>query len=167
MLLFLMGVDIPSLLLLLILLITLGQLIFRLVRKLFRKTLKGASEKRIRVFSRVCAVVLPPVLLFGALALLDHASGASSIETSEEIVSSHYSLMEEDLAEELKVGMYRSEIVKMFGENDTTQSVMVYDLSVPNAEEKYILEISFEQGPLQMPRSAATGQLRSSTFRGL
>ena len=70
MLLFLMGVDIPSLLLLLILLITLGQLIFRLVRKLFRKTLKGASEKRIRVFSRVCAVVLPPVLLFGALGLV-------------------------------------------------------------------------------------------------
>lgn len=53
-------------------------------------------------------------------------------------------MMEEDIREDLKVGMSKTEVVGLFGEADTTQSVLVYDLSLPDAKEKYMLEITFD-----------------------
>ncbi|AYB34058.1 hypothetical protein D4L85_27300 [Chryseolinea soli] len=70
MLLFLMGIDFSGILLVLFLLIIFGVLIFRISRGIFRKTLKGASEKKIKVLSRVCAFCLAPLLLIGILAVV-------------------------------------------------------------------------------------------------
>lgn len=53
-------------------------------------------------------------------------------------------MMEEDIREDVKIGMSKTEVVGLFGEVDTTQSVLVYDLSLPEAKEKYLLEITFD-----------------------
>lgn len=70
MLLFLMGIDFSGLLLVLFLLVIFGILIFRLSRSFFRITLKGASDRKINVLSRVCAFFLTPLLVIGILAIV-------------------------------------------------------------------------------------------------
>jgi len=144
-----MGFDFPALLLLLFLMIIFGLLIFRLSRRVFRRTLKGASDKKINVLSRVCAIFLAPLLLVGILAAFMYAvMEMAPEESNEEMTSHHYKMMEKDIAKDLKPGMSKTEVLALFGESDTTQSVMVYDLSLPAAKEKYILEITFEQHQL-------------------
>lgn len=39
----------------------------------------------------------------------------------------HYEMMEEDIREHLKVGMSKTEVVGLFGEADTTQSILIYE----------------------------------------
>ena len=56
----------------------------------------------------------------------------------------HYEMMEEDIRKDLKVGMSKTEVVGLFGEADTTQSIIFYDLSLSDAKEKYMLEITFD-----------------------
>jgi hypothetical protein len=36
----------------------------------------------------------------------------------------------------------------VLGDSDTTQSTMVYDMSLPEAKAKYVVEINFENGRL-------------------
>ena len=58
-------------------------------------------------------------------------------------------MMEEDIRNDLKVGMSKTEVVGLFGETDTTQSILIYDLSLPDAKEKYMLEITFDEEGLK------------------
>jgi len=53
-------------------------------------------------------------------------------------------MMDEDIKDDLKIGMSKTEVVELFGEVDTTRSVLVYDLSLPKAKERYFLEITFD-----------------------
>lgn len=146
MLLFLMGVDLPTIGLIVLLLLIFGRLIFWLTKKLLRKTMKDSSEEKIKTLSRVSAFILSPTIVIGALALLIYISSiqATPRESDEEMERNHYEMMEEDLREDLKIGMSKTDVVGLFGEADTTQSVLIYDLSLPDGKEKYILEITFD-----------------------
>jgi hypothetical protein len=147
MLLFLMGVgvDLPTIGLIVLLLLIFGRLIFWLSKKLFRKVLKESSDGNIKLLSRVSAFILSPIMVIGSLALIIYISTQSvPRESEEEIERSHYEMMDDDIKDDLKIGLSKTEVVELFGEADTTQSVLVYDLSLPEAKEKYLLEITFD-----------------------
>lgn len=145
MLLFFIGMDFLSLILTILLLLFVGFLIFWLTKKLLRKFLKNTSDQRIKWFARISAFLLSPAIVIGLLAWFVYASIRNIPQQSEEErVKNHYQLMEDDLRKDLKTGMSKTEVTGLFGYNDTTQSVMVYDLSLQGAEEKYLLEITFD-----------------------
>ena len=145
MLLFLMGVDLPTIGLIVLLLLVFGRLIFWLTKKLFRKVLKDSSDEKVKLLSRVSAFILSPIIVIGSLALFIYISVQTAPrESDEEMERNHYEMMEEDIREDLKEGMSKKEVVGLFGEVDTTQSVLVYDLSLEDAKEKYLLEITFD-----------------------
>jgi hypothetical protein len=145
MLLFLMGVDLPTIGLLVLLLLVFGRLIFWLTKKLFRKVLKDSSDEKVKVLSRVSAFILSPTIVIGSLALFIYISiQTAPKESDEEMEKNHYEMMEEDIRKDLKVGMSKTEVVGLFGEADTTQSILIYDLSLQDAKEKYKLEITFD-----------------------
>jgi hypothetical protein len=140
-----MGVDLPTIGLIVLLLLVFGRLVFWLTKKLLQKVMKDSSEEKVKLLSRVNAFILSPVIVFGSLALFIYISiQAAPRESDEEIEKNHYEMMEEDIMEDLKVGMSKTEVVGLFGEADTTQSILTYDLSLPDAKEKYILEITFD-----------------------
>jgi len=145
MLLFLMGVDLPTIGLLVLLLLVFGRLIFWLTKKLLRKVLKDSSDEKVKLLSRVSAFILSPTIVIGSLALFIYISiQTAPKESDEEMERNHYEMMEEDIRKDLKVGMSKTEVVGLFGEADTTQSILIYDLSLSDAKEKYMLEITFD-----------------------
>jgi Trk-type K+ transport system membrane component len=145
MLLFLMGVDLPTIGLIVLLLLVFGRLIFWLSKKLFRTILKDSSDEKVKLLSRVSAFILSPIIVIGSLALFIYISVQTvPRESDEEMERNHYEMMEEDISEDLREGMSKTEVVGLFGEADTTQSVLVYDLSLKDAKEKYLLEITFD-----------------------
>jgi hypothetical protein len=144
-----MGVGYAELFVVLLLIVILGLLIFYLSRRILRKRMHGASDKRINLLSRLIAFLLAPVVVIGLLAVFIYVSIQSMPEESEEeIISNHYAMMEAELSRELKIGMSKKDVVSMFGESDTTQAVVIYDLSSPGAKEKYILELEFDESGL-------------------
>jgi hypothetical protein len=150
MLLFLMGVDLPTLVLFLVILFGLGLFIFWLTRKLFRRILKHTSEQKIKLLSRISAFILSPVILVGFQALFIYMLMQDvRVESDEKIADSHYQIMEQDLREDLKPGMSKTDVVELLGETDTVRSTLIYDLSLPQAKEKYILEITFDREGLK------------------
>ena len=70
MLLFLMGVDTPTMLLAIILTIFFGFVTFRRSRKMLRRSLRSATEGTIIIISGICTLVLAPLLVIIVLALL-------------------------------------------------------------------------------------------------
>ena len=145
MLLFLMGVDLPTIGLIILLLLVFGRIIFWLTKKLLRKVLKDSSDEKVKLLSRVSAFILSPTIVIGSLALFIYISiQTAPKESAEEMERSHYEMMEEDIRKDLKVGMSKTEVVGLFGEADTTQSILIYDLSLSDAKEKYVLEITFD-----------------------
>ncbi len=145
-----MGVDLPTIVLIVLLLLIFGRLIFWLTKKLLRKAMKDSSEEKTRLLSRVSAFILSPTIVIGSLALFIYISmQAAPRESDEEMERNHYEIMEGDIREDLKVGMSKTDVVGLFGEADTTQSVFVYDLSLPEGKEKYILEIAFDSKGLK------------------
>src|SRR5688572_33219659 len=139
--LFLMGVGLPDLLVIFLLLFGFGLLIFWLTKKLLRKVLKDASDRKIRFLSGLSAFILSPIIVVGSLALFIYVTIQNAPRESEEyIVSNHYEMMEEEIKEDLRIGMSKREVVGLFGQADTTQSIIVYDMSLPKAKEKYILK---------------------------
>jgi hypothetical protein len=145
MLLFLMGVDLQTIILLFVLLLLFGLVAFKILRKILRRTMKSASELRINFLSRIFALILSSIIVLGAFAIIIYVLiGTIPRESPEEVIKGHYQMMEEDFAEELTIGMSKSEVVQAFGQHDTTQAVMTYDLTLPGAREKYILEIKFD-----------------------
>ena len=141
--------DLPTIVVISLLLFVFGLLIFRLSRTLLRRIIKDTSNRNINLLSGVCAFILSPIIVMGIFALIIYISTESaSKESEEELVRNHYQMMDEDIAEDLKIGMSKTEVVDLFGENDTTKTIMTYDLSIPKASEKYILEITFDNGGL-------------------
>lgn len=141
------GTDVQTLALLLVLLIVIGAVIYWFMKKLFRRLMKAASEQKIRFVSKLASVILSPAIVFGSLAISMYASIPNQSE--EERVADHYELMEGELQKDLKVGLSKTEVVRMFWEVDTTGSIMIYDLSLSDAKEKYILEIKFGSAGLE------------------
>ena len=149
MILFLMGVGFSEFWVILLLLLAIGALIYWLTTKLLRKALKDASDRKIKLLSGLIAFVLSPVIVIGSLALIIYLSVENtSIESEEDIARNHYEAMEYEMEEDLKIGMSKSEVVALFGPTDTTQSTLIYDFSLPEAEEKYVLELNFDKGKL-------------------
>lgn len=145
-----MSVDLTTIVLITLLLLVFGQLIFWLAKKLLRKILKDPADGKVKALARVSAFILSPIIVLGSLALFIYVSiQTAPRESDEEIVRNHYQMMEEDIREELKVGQSKTEVVLLFGEADTTQSTLVYDLTLPQAKEQYILEITFDRGELK------------------
>jgi hypothetical protein len=139
------GLDLPTIGFIVLLLLIFGRLIFWLSKKLFQKVLKDSSEGTIKLLSRVSTFILSPIMVIGSLALLIYISTPSvPRESEEEMERSHYEMMDEDIKDDLKIGMSKTEVVELFGEVDTTRSVLVYDLSLPKAKERYFLEITFD-----------------------
>jgi heme A synthase len=151
MLLFLSGVDLPTILVLFTLLVLFAWVMFRLFRRLLRATFRTASRQKVSFWSAICAVVFSPALVAGGLVLLVNASMDvdGSPETSQGSERHQYRLMERDISKKLAPGMSKKEVVAIFGDSDTTQSVVVYDLSLPGAEKKYLLEITFDKHGLK------------------
>ncbi len=58
-------------------------------------------------------------------------------------------MMEDDIQADLKIGMSKTEVVKLFGDADTAKAILVYDISLPEAKEKYILEMIFDKDGLK------------------
>ena len=140
-----MGVDLPTIGLLALLLLVFGRLIFWLTKKLLRKVLKDSSDEKVKLLSRVSAFILSPTIVIGSLALFIYISiQTAPKESDEEMEKNHYEMMEEDIRKDLKVGMSKTEVVGLFGEADTSQSILIYDLSLQDAKEKYKLEITFD-----------------------
>lgn len=138
---FMGGIDLTGLVILLIVLLIFAELIYWLIRKALSHFMKDWSDRTIKILSRVSAVILSPVLIVGLSTLVMY--WLVPRQSEEEQISEHYQLMEEEIAETLKIGMSKREVVASFGEVDTTESVLLYDLSVPEAKERYILEIKF------------------------
>lgn len=149
MLLFLMGIGLFEVVLLFLLLLGCGLFIFWLTKKILRKTLKGASDRQIKLFSGISAFILSPVLVIGSLAVFIYIAMQNTPESDEAFEKNHYSMMQESVQDNLKTGMTKTEVVEILGETDTTQSILVYDLSLPKAKEKYILEITFDKDGLR------------------
>jgi len=140
-----MGVDLPTIGLMVLFLLVFGRLIFWLTKKLFRKVLKDSSNEKVKLLSRVSAFILSPIIVIGSLALFIYISiQTAPKESEEEMERNHYEMMEEDIGENLREGMSKTEVFGLFGEADTTQAVLVYDLSLMNAKDKYLLEITFD-----------------------
>jgi heme/copper-type cytochrome/quinol oxidase subunit 4 len=142
MLLFMVGGDYPTLVIILLIILGFGVMIFRFLRKIFRKMMKEASDRKINILSRVCAIVLAPILVIGSLVLSIVIYVEMTQGSEEDMITYHYEALDE-MVEDLELGMSKSEVLELLGENDTTQAVMIYNLSVPEAKEKYILELSF------------------------
>lgn len=141
--------DAPTIAVILFLLVLFGFLAFYTSRMIFRKVLKDASNERINKLSRISAIILSPILLIGVVTLLIYVMILMTPELSpEEEAIQYYETIEEDIQEDLKVGMSKIDVLEMLGDNDTTQSVMVYDLSLPEEKGKYLLEIHFDNGRL-------------------
>jgi hypothetical protein len=147
MLLFLIGVDLPTIVFISLLLFSFGLLISWLTKKLLRKILKDASDRKIKLLSRFSAFILSPIIGISSLALLIHLT--SPRESDEEFVKNHYEMMEDDIQADLKIGMSKTEVVKLFGDADTAKAILVYNISLPEAEEKYILEMIFDKDGLK------------------
>ena len=112
MLLFLMGVDLPTIVLISLLLFVFGLLIFWLTKKLLRNVLKDASDRTIKLLSRFSAFISSPIIVIGSLALFIYVSiQTAPRESDEEIVKNHYEMMEEDIREDLRIGMSKTEVV--------------------------------------------------------
>ena len=93
-----MGVDLPTIGLLVLLLLVFGRLIFWLTKKLLRKVLRDASDKKVKLLSRVSAFILSPVIVIGSLALFIYISIQSAPqESDEEMTRNHYEMMEDDI----------------------------------------------------------------------
>lgn len=107
--------------------------------------MKDSSDEKVKLLSRVSAFILSPIVVIGSLSLFIYISiQTAPRESDEEMETNHYEMMEKDIREDLKVGMSKTEVVGLFGEADTTQSILIYDLSLPDAKEKYVLEITFD-----------------------
>ena len=146
-----MGVGLPELVVISLLLIGFGLLIFWLTKKLLRKVLKDPSDTKIKLLSRLSAFVLSPTIVIGSLALFIYLSIQDTPrESDEDSVRNHYEMMEEDIGRDLKIGMSKTEVVGLFGDADTTKSILVYDLSLQEAKEKYMLEITFDKDGLKV-----------------
>ena len=140
-----MGVDLPTIGLLVLLLLVFGRLIFWLTKKLLRQVLKDSPDEKVTLLSRVSAFILSPTIVISSLALFIYISiQTAPKESDEEMERNHYEMMEEDIRKDLKVGMSKTEVVGLFGEADTTQSILIYDLSLSDAKEKYMLKITFD-----------------------
>lgn len=145
MLLFLIGVDVTTVVLIVILLLSIGRVVFWLIKKLLRKVSQRSSDKNIILLSTVSAFILSPIIVLGSFALSIYTSiQKAPRESDEEIERNHYEMIEDDIRKELRVGMSKADVVKLFGEADTAQAVLIYDLSLPDAKEKYVLEITFD-----------------------
>ena len=146
MLLFLIGIDYTTLLVVLLINIALGVLTFRLCRKILRRVSKGMSDRTVNTWSTLGAIVLSPTVVMGTAAFIIYLSIETMPEESpEELEANHYAMMEEELARDLKVGTSRKRIIELFGEADTTQPTMIYDLSLPEGMNKYVLELHFDE----------------------
>ena len=139
------GADFLSIFIIFVLIFIFGVLVFWISRKVLRKVQKDASNRKINILSSICGVLITPVFLvvlaYGLIELRPKKS-------EEESTRHHYESMEKELSRDIKIGMSKTQIVELFGENDTTQSIMEYDLSIPEAKGKYILELNFEDGRL-------------------
>jgi hypothetical protein len=151
MLMFLMGAGLPELAVILLLCILFGWLIYRISRRLLRRALMGASGKKINVLSLVSAAVLSPATVIASLALLVFLSAESydMPESDEGSERRLYRMMEKDLSKKLAPGMSKAEVAAICGESDTTNSVVVYDLSLPGADKKYLLEVTYDKHGLK------------------
>lgn len=152
MLLFMMGVglDLTTVVLMSVVLFAVGCLVFWLTGKILRKLLSGASIRNMKMLSLASAVILSPAIVLGIFILFIYVAIQTAPKMSdEEMVKNHYEMMEEDIRDDLKTGMSKIEVVELFGETDTTQSTLIYDMSLPKAKEKYILEIKFDEGGLR------------------
>lgn len=151
MLLFLFGIgmDVPTVATILILLVLSWFLVFYVSRAILRKTVKEASAEKIKRLSRVSAFILSPVLLIGACSLLVYIMIEMTPKLSpEEEAIQYYEMMDQSIQEDLKVGMSKMDVLELLGDTDTTQSAMIYDMSLPEAKDKYVVEINFENGRL-------------------
>lgn len=122
--------------------------VFLLSRMLLKRVLRGRTSGKINVLSIVLAVTVTPILLFLFALLVIYINSGMEPSQSEDVVQSHYEMMEEDLAKDIRIGMSKRQIVELLGENDTTKISMEYDLSMPWVNEKYIMELHFDNGRL-------------------
>lgn len=152
MLLFMMGIglDLTIVVLMSVFLFAVGCLVYWLTGKILRKLLSGASTRKVKMLSLAGAVILSPIIILGIFILFIYVAIQTAPKMSdEEMVRNHYEMMEGDIREDLKTGMSKIEVVELFGETDTTQSTLIYDMSLPKAKEKYILEVTFDEGGLK------------------
>lgn len=151
MLLFMMGVglDLTTVVLISVVLFVVGCLVYWLTGKILRKLLPGASNRKVKLLS-LASAILSPAIVIGTFVLVIYVAMQTAPKMSyEDIVRNHYEMMEEDISEDLKTGMSKREVVGHLGETDTTQSTLIYDLSLPEAKERYILEVTFDEGGLK------------------
>jgi hypothetical protein len=149
MLLFLGGIDLPGLLVVIVVLALVGTGIFYLIRPLIGRLLKNQSRGVINAVVRLVTFILTPalfVLVIYFVALYYSDSEPYTLNDAE--VAQHYKMMEEDLNENLKVGMNKSAALAEFALEDTTQSEYEIDLSYPDAKEEYIIKLKFDKGKL-------------------
>jgi len=135
-----LGVGYTQVLLTLLVNIALGVLMFLLFRKILRRVFKGMSDRAVNTWSTLGALPLTT-----AMGIVPYIMYISIEELPEELEATHYAIMEEELARDLKVGTSRKRIIELFGEADTTQSTMIYNLSLPEAINKYVLELHFDE----------------------
>lgn len=143
---FLMGIDLPGLIVLVVILSIIGTGIFYAIRPLIRKAFSGWSASAIATMSRVIAFILSPALLALVVYIIIYDDlHPDPLRLEQE----HYAMLEEELNRELKIGMPKAEALDFFWHTDTTHSSYEFDLSPSEAKEKYLLEVKFEGGKLK------------------
>jgi hypothetical protein len=151
-LLFLMGIDLPAVYVILFIFTGFALGIFFLSRYALMKLFKHLSQKRIFLFSVLSVWVLVPmafIVLF--LVLVQLAPGQDSPIADDFLRHGDSAMTEEEYYEgfdglynALKRGMTKREVVELIGINDTTKNTLIYDFSLPDGKNKYVLTIEFE-----------------------
>lgn len=146
----LIGADRSIMIILILTVLACGLLIYWMSKKLLRRVLTGTSDLKIKAFSMISAFILSPPIVLGFLALFIYLTIQDPRRQSpEEIAKDQYQMMEEDFKDDLKIGMSKTQVTQLFGEVDTTGSVLIYDMSLRGAKEQYILELTFDNKGLK------------------
>jgi predicted nuclease of restriction endonuclease-like RecB superfamily len=104
------------------------------------KLLKKESKSSIHRWSLSASLLATPQIV-GLLIFLFIQTKTPSDQESEK---RYYHRLEKEIAEHALIGKTKEQVVELFGDGDTTKTTLIYDFSLPQADQKYILVITFK-----------------------
>jgi hypothetical protein len=135
-----MGINLEGLFVILLLFAGLGLGIFFLIKHLLIKFFRFFPEKRITMLSALSVAVFIAITGVALVRLMMAYPPAARMSSKE-----YYKSLDEEYYNVLRKGMTKREVADLIGESDTTKNnVVVYDFSIPNATDKYVLTIEFD-----------------------
>ncbi len=114
--------------------------LFYLSNVILGRLLKKEPKIKITGLALLSCFVTTPLVLGVLTFLFIQAKTPSEKETEQR----YYKRLETEIEESKLVGKTKEEVVDLFGEGDTTKTTLIYDFSLPQADQQYILVITFK-----------------------